>query len=164
MKGLVLAAGLLLAGLWVWAAVLPVEPPPGSLPERYVGTFEFYAFETPPDSDIPSPLRRGQVQSFTFRADGTYLWRAVAIGGWELNRAEGSVRIDADGRLETLQHSLNRERATAEPARFDIGWERAEDGGETLVLTGVPEGQRLRLRPTAEEIAARGPLAPSSGR
>lgn len=146
MKGVATFAVLALAGLWVWALALPVESPEGRLTERYVGTFEFFAFDAPEESEIPSPLRRGQLQTFAFRADGTYIWRAKAIAGLELNRAEGTVRVDADGRLQIRQYSLNREPAVGEPAHYDIAWERGEDGAETLVLTGVPEGQRLKLR------------------
>ena len=145
----VVVALLCTAGIWAWALIDPGASE-GSLPPDFCGRFSFEDFRRPPGVKMEDPFRTGQEQYFVFREDGTYLYRVLVAGGYEMTRNEGTARIDEEGRLVIRQISENRTPLPEAEQVFEPKWMR-DDRGDVLVLVGRPEGYQLFLRPVSEE-------------
>ena len=135
------------AALWLWALEPWSSSEEALLPEEYCGEFRMHGFSQPQDTQVPDPFRIGPFLRFSFRSDGTYLYRAATDAGQEIDRAEGVANIDEDGRLVLRQVSKNRAPSEGPPQRYRPAWIEDKEAGRLLTLTAIPEGYRLDLRP-----------------
>lgn len=148
-----IACGLAIAGLWVWAATTRVEAEP--LPERLCGLYQVFRIETPEGTRWADTSRPGRTHRYEFRPDGTYRMSILVSGGWEMVRAEGIATLDRRQVLTLRRLSMNRRESPAEPEHLGTRWGR-DEGGEFLVLRHVGAGHSVFLRRVEDE--------PSSGR
>ena len=145
-----------IAGLWAIAFWWPKLPP--ELPEKYRGTFDLVRFEPPPNVPMTNPYPEGQRWRYTFRAEGSYVIQIHVQSGFEMARLEGVVTLGEDNVLTLRQVSQNRELPRDEhdrpkpppsPESFKVRWVQ-DNTGRYLVMTQVPEGHQLFLRPVTE--------------
>ena len=116
------------------------------MPADLCGEFDLFRFVPAPGSDVANPSRPGQKIRFHFRADGSFLYRSLAAEDLELVRNEGSLAMNADGRLVLRQMSENRTPSEAPPQLYRPLWIDDQEAGRVLSLTAIPGGYQLLLK------------------
>jgi hypothetical protein len=174
MKPAVVTLGALAATGVVWCVALLLERKPEAPPEAFLDTFHVAHVETKPGE--PEPFPPGQLHTWEFHRDGTYLMRVLAATGEEMFRQEGVVKIDEPveemrtiiggeepvlARVHAMRLRVESQNRTAvadlpisEPERarlhreqrFEAVWTR-DEFGPVLVLLNLDESYRLVARP-----------------
>jgi len=135
------------AALWIWAWAPWGSDTGEAVPAEFCGEFDLYRFVPAPGSDVTDPTRAGQRTRFHFRADGSFLYRALTAEDLELVRNEGSLAMNADGRLVLHQMSENRTPSEVPAQVYRPLWIDDKEAGRVLSLTAIPEGYQLLLKP-----------------
>ncbi|MCZ6788258.1 MAG: hypothetical protein O7E54_13945 [Planctomycetota bacterium] len=146
MKAVLPVCLVLAAALLAWAVLVPADPP--SLPEDLVGHYRVVRYEPGAQmEDKVNPFPEDQTQIYEFRANSTYLRQQLVLGKVEMWRAEGRVVSPADGQLELVRISADRQPIAPNEYRqlFDYRWQRTPEG-RVLRLTHAEQGYELYLR------------------
>jgi hypothetical protein len=146
MKAVLPVCLALAAALLAWAVLVPADAP--SLSEDLVGHYRLVRYEPGAQmKDKSDPFPDGQTQRYEFRANSTYLQQQLVLGNVEMWRAEGRVVLPADGQLELVRVSADRQPIAPNEDRqlFEYRWHRTSEG-RLLLLTHAEQGYKLQLR------------------